>query len=99
MALHTGLRHKEPLAGILALSCYLPLATHIAKEGHANNRRIPIFMAHGNADLVVLWQWANLSRASLESLGYPVEFKTYAMAHEVCYEEIFAIGQWLKNHL
>lgn len=95
MALHTGLRHAEPLAGILALSCYLPLASKLVTECTDANRNIPIFMAHGKEDTLVLWQWADFSRSFLENSGYSVKFKTYPMAHTVCEEEVADIGEWI----
>ena len=95
VALHTALREPRPLAGVLALSTYLPLAATLASERSAANARVPIFMAHGTDDGVLPLQLAETSRGALEALGYAVEWHAYPMAHSVCLEEIGAIGAWL----
>lgn len=99
MALHTGLRYPEKLAGILGLSCYLPLGSELAKDSHPANKKTSILIIHGTQDQVVLWQWADFSRTVLEDLNYPVEFHTYPMAHTVCEEEVHCISRWLKEIL
>jgi phospholipase/carboxylesterase len=95
IALHTALREPRPLAGVLALSTYLPLASTLAHERSAANSTIPIFMAHGSGDGVLPLSMGESSRAKLTALGYTVDWRTYAMAHSVCREEISAIGAWL----
>ncbi len=95
IALHTALREPRPLAGVLALSTYLPLASTLPAERHAANARVPIFMAHGTADPVLPLALAESSRRALEALGYAVEWHVYPMAHSVCLEEVGAIGAWL----
>ena len=95
IALHTALREPRPLAGVLALSTYLPLAATLASERSAANARLPLFMAHGTDDGVLPLQLAETSRGALEALGYAVEWHEYPMAHSVCLEEIGAIGAWL----
>lgn len=95
IVLQTGLRHPERLAGILALSTYLPLAGKLAAERSAANRGLPVFMAHGTQDPMIGIARARESRAALEALGYPVQWKEYAMAHSVCGEEIADIAAWL----
>ena len=95
IALHTALREPRPLAGVLALSTYLPLAATLASERSAANARVPIFMAHGTGDTVLPLSLAETSRAALQALGYAVEWHTYPMAHSVSIEEISAIGAWL----
>ena len=99
MALHTGLRHPERLAGILALSTYLPLADRLPAEAHPANADTPIFMAHGLHDPVVPLPLAETSRQYLESLGYRIEWHTYPMEHSVCPEEITDIRAWLLRVL
>jgi phospholipase/carboxylesterase len=99
IALHAGLRYPRRLAGILALSTYLPLATSIALEAHAANRDIPIFMAHGDLDSVVPPPHAQMSRSRLTKLGYGVEWHSYAMPHSLCHDEIMDIGKWLTHVL
>jgi phospholipase/carboxylesterase len=95
IALQTGLRHTEPLAGVLALSTYLALAESLAAEGAAANKNIPIFMAHGTEDPIVPIDLAKASRDTLKSSGYSVRWTDYPMPHAVCIEEIVAIGEWL----
>jgi phospholipase/carboxylesterase len=99
IALHTGLRHPERLAGILALSTYLPLADTLAAEAHPANREVPIFMAHGTEDPLIPLARARASRDALRALGYQVEWHEYPMPHSVCAEEIAHIGAWLTRVL
>ena len=95
IALHTALREPRPLAGVLALSTYLPLADTLANERTSANAAVPILMVHGTADGVLPLALAESSRGALEALGYTVDWRTYPMAHTVCMEEISAIGAWL----
>jgi phospholipase/carboxylesterase len=96
MALQVGLRHPKRLAGILALSAYLPLPDTVANEAQAANRDVPIFMAHGIQDPVIPLSWAVRSREHLTSLGYAIEWREYPMPHSVCAEEIDDVGAWLR---
>ena len=95
MALHTGLRYGERLAGILALSCSLPLADTLAAEAAPANRDVPIFMAHGTHDPMIPMARAMRAREILSGLGYRVEWHEYPMPHAVCAEEIRDISAWL----
>ena len=95
IALHTALREPRALAGVLALSTYLPLQSTLARERSAANAGMPIFMAHGTGDSVLPLALAEASRRALEALGYGVEWHSYSMAHSVCVEEVSAIGAWL----
>ncbi|HVW64757.1 MAG TPA: alpha/beta fold hydrolase [Nitrosospira sp.] len=99
LALQAGLRHPEKLAGIMALSCYLPAVHTFASEMHRSNLTVPIFMAHGRTDLVIPADLARLSRQTLIEAGYSVEWQEYEMAHSVCAQEIMDIGKWLKRVL
>jgi len=94
LALHTGLRHTDPLAGILCLSGWLPLA-HTIGEASPANERTPILMAHGLHDPVLPIELATRSRDLLVARGYTVEWKTYAMQHQVCPQEVADISAWL----
>lgn len=96
MALHTGLRHAEPLAGIMALSTYLALEESLSTEASSANRAIPILMAHGSQDSVIPLAMAEASRKALAARGYRVEWHTYPMPHSVCPEEVEAIARWLE---
>jgi phospholipase/carboxylesterase len=99
IALQTGLRHPQRLAGILALSTYLPLARTLAAERSAANRDLPVLMAHGTLDPMIPIARARESRAALEALGYAVQWQEYAMPHSVCGEEIADIAAWLVRLL
>jgi phospholipase/carboxylesterase len=99
IALQTGLRHPERIAGIMALSAYLPIADKLAAEASEMNRDVPIFMAHGRQDPIVPLARAAQSRDFLKSLGYSPEWREYAMPHSVCPEEIGDIGAWLGRAL
>jgi phospholipase/carboxylesterase len=99
IVLQTALRHGERLAGVLALSTYLPLAATVAAERSEANRDLPIFMAHGQYDDIVPLARAEASRRALEALGYPVEWRTYPMPHSVCPPEIGHISAFLERVL
>jgi phospholipase/carboxylesterase len=99
MALHVGLRHAEQLAGIIALSCYLPLRDRLAAEVHPANRSTSILMCHGREDVVVLPAFGEQSRDVMLAAGLAVEWRPYSMEHSVCRPEIFDIAAWLKYHL
>jgi phospholipase/carboxylesterase len=99
IALYTGLRHPERLAGIVALSTYLVRPDDLAAEASAANRDVPIFMAHGTQDPVVRPEWGAASRDALAAAGYPVAWHTYPMPHAVVWEEIEAITAFMARIL
>ncbi len=99
MALHTGLRLPHRLAGIMALSGYLPLADRFASERHSANAKTPIFMAHGSMDPVVIPKRGEDSRDALAALGHPVQWHAYPMQHSVHPHEIIDISAFLKQTL
>ena len=99
LALHTGLRHRERLAGIMALSCSLPLADTLAAEAAPDNRAVPIFFAHGTRDDVIPLARAQRARDVLLGLGWRVDWHEYPMPHSVCAEEIADISAWLTTVL
>jgi phospholipase/carboxylesterase len=99
MALFTGTRLQQRLAGIVALSCYLLLDASFAAERHAANQATPIFLAHGSFDAVVDPRLGDETRARLEAAAYPVEWHSYPMPHAVCAEEIAAIAAFLQRVL
>ena len=99
MALHTGLRLPQRLAGIMALSGYLPLADRFLAERNAANARTPIFMAHGTMDPVVVLQRGEESRNALAALGYSVQWHTYPMQHSVHPREVADISSFLTQVL
>ena len=99
IALHAGLRYSKPLAGILALSTYLPIHDGTRKEASKANHSLPIFMAHGSQDPVIPLSTSEASRGFLTELGYVVECHTYPMPHSVCAEEVRDIRDWLSRVL
>jgi phospholipase/carboxylesterase len=99
IVLQTALRQPERLAGVLALSTYLPLHASVEAERSAANRDLPIFMAHGQYDDMIPLARAEQSRQALERLGYPVQWRTYPMAHSVCAEEVADIAAFLVTIL
>jgi len=99
IALQTGLRYPRRLAGVLALSTYLPLAESFAQEAAPANAKTPVFMAHGAQDPVVPYAMGSKSKELLGKMGYSVEWHEYPMQHSVCLEEIQDIGAWLKRVL
>ncbi|WP_225784776.1 alpha/beta hydrolase [Xenophilus sp. Marseille-Q4582] len=99
MALLTGLRHEERLAGIVGLSGYLPLAASTAAERHPANAQTPVFLAHGSEDAVVVPSRADATREALQALGQPVEWHSYPMGHSVCPQEIADLGRFLARVL
>jgi phospholipase/carboxylesterase len=99
IALHSATRYPKKLAGVLALSTYLPLKATLAKQAHAANLATPIFMAHGRADDIISLDRALASRLSLQESGFSVQWHEYAMAHSVCAEEINDIRLFLAGIL
>ena len=99
VALHTGLRHPQPLAGIGALSTYLPVHDVLADERHDTNHTTPIFMAHGKFDAIVAHDIGADSRDVLVAHDHPVEWHEYPMEHSLCHEEIEDIAHWLNARL
>jgi len=99
MALHVGLRYPERLAGVMALSCYLPLADTLAAEAAPANRDVPIFWAHGVHDPMIPVAMAELGRQQVAALGYAIEWHQYAIPHSVSAEEIADVAGWLGRVL
>jgi phospholipase/carboxylesterase len=94
-----GVRHATKLAGIIALSTYLPMDGLTAEERSATNAGLPIFMGHGSYDNVVPQRLGELSRDALTTLGYAVEWHSYPMAHQVCPPEISDLRAWIGKRL
>jgi len=99
IALHVGLRYKKALAGIMALSTYLPLDTSISTEASAENKAISIFYAHGQQDTVIPIALADMSKQFLMNLNYNIEWHDYPMEHSVIPQEIDDISHWLDKTL
>lgn len=99
VALHTALRLEETLAGVLALSAYLPLTDLLNKEKRANPSLLTIRMDHGKQDPVVPFAMAELSRERIEEQGYHVEFHAYEMQHSLCAEQMESLRSWIAGRL
>jgi phospholipase/carboxylesterase len=97
MALFTALRYPEKLAGILALSTYVPLKKSLPNEATIENASTSIFMAHGSFDTVITMDTCKTSLDLLTNLRYPVQWHEYSMAHSVCEEEIQDINTFLNE--
>jgi len=94
-----ALRHAERLAGVMALSTYLPLQRKLEQERNPINNDLPVFMAHGAFDPMIPMVRAMHSRDALQALGYPVEWREYPMPHSVCPQEIADIAEFLVRIL
>lgn len=99
VALDTGLRFEEKLAGIMALSTYLVLEDEVAGEASPANASVPVLQVHGTHDPMVPVTRGQAARDKLTSLGYEVQWQEYPMQHEVCPEELVLIGKWLAKVL
>ena len=99
IAYTTALTHPEPLAGIIALSTYLPAPRMVTDEATDANRRVPIFAAHGTEDDVVSIELGLWARDFLREQGYEGQWHEYPMPHSVCLEEIRDIGNWLNTRI
>ena len=97
IVLQTALRYPERLAGVVALSTYLPLAATVAAERCDANRDLPMFMAHGQYDDLIPMSRARASREQLEKLGYKIEWHDYPMPHSVCAPEIADISAFFSK--
>lgn len=97
VALAAGLRRTQPLAGLIALSTYLPMPDRLARETQDAARAQPLFMAHGSYDPVVPFAAGEISAARLRTLGLSPDWHAYPMAHQVCLEEIRDLGDWMSR--
>jgi phospholipase/carboxylesterase len=99
VAYTAALTHPEALAGVIALSTYLPSARLLADEATAANRATPILAAHGTEDDVVSLALGVQARDFLTTRGYDLEWHEFPMPHAICFEEIALIGAWLRAGL
>lgn len=95
IVLSSALRRRWAVTGLIALSTYLPDAESAASVAASEGPLPPVFMAHGQNDPVIPQTMAVQSGQALRELGFPVEWHSYRMAHQVCAEEIQALGDWL----
>ncbi|WP_374012488.1 alpha/beta hydrolase [Pseudoxanthomonas koreensis] len=99
VTLAAGLRREQPLAGLVALSTYLPGGAAVAAQRHHNAVAQPVFFAHGDGDQVIPVQHGLASAQALQQVGFDVAWHRYPMAHQVCAQEIADLGQWLDKRL
>ncbi|PIZ04331.1 MAG: carboxylesterase [Gammaproteobacteria bacterium CG_4_10_14_0_8_um_filter_38_16] len=97
MALYTGIRQIQPIAGILALSCYLPLLHEHAEKAHPKNTQTPIFMAHGVHDMTLPCFAGKMSYDIVRRTHNNAQWQEYVMGHEITPSEIQDIQVWLKQ--
>ena len=99
MALLTGLRYGQRLAGVAGMSGYLPLAGLLAAERSPANADVPVWLAHGTQDEMIALPRAEASRDALQALGYQVDWHSYPMGHSVSMEEVADLQRWLLRVL
>ena len=97
VTLAAGLRRQVPLAGLIALSTYLPGADTAAALLQPEATQQPVFMAHGGSDPVIPLMYAERSAEQLKAMGFAVQWQRYPMAHQVCAEEIRDLGDWMAQ--
>lgn len=95
IAINTTLQSRRKLAGLMALSTWLPVRSALASE--SLDTSIPVFMAHGTFDPMVTLQYGRTSADALVAAGFDVEWHDYPMAHGVCPQEIGDIRTWLLS--
>ncbi len=95
ITLAAGIRRAQPLAGLIALSTYLPLGAATLATLTGTARTQPVFMAHGLQDPVVPYAGGKRSRDALRDAGFEVDWHAWPMAHQVCAEEIAALSVWM----
>jgi phospholipase/carboxylesterase len=97
MALHIATRYEAAFAGVIALSCYLPLSRDLPAKRHNANDATPFYMAHGTQDPVVPFSLGDESRQLLQAAGYPVDWHAYPMPHALCEQEVADIRGFLRK--
>jgi phospholipase/carboxylesterase len=97
IALHSALAYPARLAGVMALSTYLPLHEKALANASSANTDLPVFLAHGTADPVLELALGEHAHQALSEAGYNVDWRTYPMAHQVCMEQLRDIGAWLRK--
>lgn len=99
VALYTGLGLEQPLAGILALSTYVPMIESIASWMPASIKSVPVFQAHGQFDPLIALNRAEKSLSTMKQQGIQIEWHSYPMEHSVCAEELLDISHWITSVL
>lgn len=99
IALYMGLNSVDSYAGIIALSAYLPFLHSSEKRPTTQNASLPILQCHGNYDDIIPARLGKETNNYLKKQSNTVQWNEYAMGHQVCTDEIIAIGDWLKEQL
>ncbi|NRD74468.1 carboxylesterase [Shewanella sp. VB17] len=99
ISLFAGVRYPQPLAGIMALSCYLPTADKLPEGLSEANKTTAILQHHGEQDDVVPVRSGKMANELLKASGYNTQWKTYPMPHSVLPEQLTDIGLWLQTVL
>lgn len=99
LALYTGLRYSQRLAGIIGLSTFLPLHHSFSSLPISANKDTPIFMGHGHDDTILPIEWGEASKNEMVRLGCKVQWHSYPMAHSVCWQEIADLSKWMQQVL
>jgi phospholipase/carboxylesterase len=99
IAAQLALRYPQRLAGLIALSTYLLFPDQLESQANKANSRLPVFVGHGDSDPVIPCSWGEDLAHRIESMGCPVEWHSYPMAHAVCPQEISDITTWLQGRL
>ena len=99
IAYHTALRHRPRLAGLLALSTYLPGAGAVISAEDLTDRSLPVMVMHGAHDPVLPMALGQMAAEQISTLGFTPQWRAYPMAHQVCFEQITEIGRWLAECL
>ena len=99
IAYHTALRHRPRLAGLLALSTYLPGAGAVISAEDLTDRSLPVMVMHGAHDPVLPLALGQMAVEQISTLGFTPQWRAYPMAHQVCFEQITEIGRWLAECL
>lgn len=99
IAYHTALRHRPRLAGLLALSTYLPGAGAVISAEDLTDRSLPMMVMHGAHDPVLPMALGQMAAEQISTLGFTPQWRAYPMAHQVCFEQITEIGRWLAECL
>lgn len=97
IALMTFLDYPQPLAGVIALSAYLPMQQASLQQAKAANKQTPIYIAHGTEDMMVPYALGKSTYAALKEAGYTPTWHSYPMGHAVCQEEIRDIGKFITT--
>ncbi len=99
LTLFTGLQSTFKLGGLIVLSAYFPTANYLENHLSATMRHTPIFLAHGNQDLVVPFRWGEITRDLLTNLHYPLTWHHYPIGHEVSAVELHAVSHFIHQRL